>query len=336
VASGAAGDTAPPVLAQGLIYLTGDDVIWQVREIEISGAETVTGNARVVLQRSGASVIRNDLTGKRTRLEPGEAYFAAASDPYTTFPDGTQASVVWIFEIATTNQVGEGAFYLSPDVPGYAEATYDFEMTRVVVADGEASEFTGGDGPSLLMLVSGSAEVTLKNDVASLKAKDGLVVDDSAIVTATGGEAVYVAFTIGPKVADTSAAAPAAAQAPATTGDAGTAETTETPGDEAAQQAAPAEATGENGAFVTSIKVGAVESIGVTLYVDGVLVFDGWLEPGQWTDFYTGSVFEVYTTSGANTSFQNTCSTEPFWMDTEPGETSYVLQAGPSSCAPVG
>jgi hypothetical protein len=327
VASGTDGDSAAPVLAQGLVYLTGADVIWQVREVQLSGNETVNGNARVVLQRSGATVIRNDVTGKRTRLEPGEAFFAAAGDPYTTAPDGNQPSTVWIFEVSNSNQVGQGAFYLSPDVPGYGEAVYDFEFTRYVVPAGESVDFMGGDGPSLLVVLSGAVDVTLNSDVASLNTKDGLVVDGTAVMAATGGESVVVSLTLGPKVSDASAAAPQAQPTPATAdsdaGESGTA------------TAAQAEPTGDGGAFETSIKVGAVESVGITMYVDGEVAFDGWLEAGEWTEFYTGSTFEVHTTSGANTMFQNTCSTEPFWMDYTPGETSYVLKAGPSSCAPA-
>lgn len=324
VASAGQGDLGPPVLAQGLIYLDGGNVIWQVREVTLSGADTVSGNARVILQRSGASIVRTDTTGKRVRIEPGEAFFAAAGDSYTTMPEGDEASTVWIFEIANTNQVGEGAFYLSPDVAGYAEGTYDFEFTRYVVRQGETADFPGGSGPSLLVVVSGTAEVTLDSEVAALNTQDGLVVDGTAVIGAPSGDAVVMALTIGPTVADDTTEAQVPVNSGAPTGNNGEAA--------AAQPAAPAQSGGE---FVTSIKVGAVEGIAVTVYADGQVAFDGWLEAGQWTEFITGSQFEVYTSSGVNTMFQNTCSTEPFWMDQTPGETSYVLSAGPSSCEPA-
>jgi hypothetical protein len=331
VASAGEGDLGAPVLAQGLIYLSGDNVIWQVREVTLSGTETVSGNARVILQRTGTTIIRTDPTGKRTRLEPGEAFYAAAGDSYTTTPEGTGGSTVWVFEVSNSNQVGEGAFYLSPDVAGYPEGTYDFEFTRYVVRGGESADFIGGTGPSLMVVVSGSVEVTLESEVAALNTRDGLVVDSSAIINAPSGDAVVLALTIGPAVADDTAAAPAPASAASASSGAPTGD----PGAGAVVSSEPAPASGEGGSFVTSIRVGAVEGIAVTVYADGQVAFDGWLEAGQWTDYITGSAFEVYTSSGANTMFQNTCSTEPFWMDQTPGETSYVLSAGPSSCAPV-
>lgn len=327
VASASQNDFDPPVLAQGLIYLNGGNVIWQVREVTLSGPDTVSGSARVVLQRSGVSIIRTDTTGKRIRLEPGEAFFAAADDAYTTIPEGNDASTVWIFEVSNSNQVGEGAFYLSPDVAGYGEGTYDFEFTRYIVREGETAEFPGGSGPSLLVVVSGTAEVTLDSEVAALSTQDGLVVDGAGVIGAPSGDAVVMAITIGPAVTDDSAVVQVPIASGAPTADSGDAEV--------AQPAVPAPSSGEGGAFVTSIKVGASEGIAVTVYADGQVAFDGWLEAGQWTEFITGSEFEVYTSNGAHTMFQNTCSTEPFWMDQTAGETSYVLTAGPSSCAPA-
>jgi len=49
----------------------------------------------------------------------------------------------------------------------------------------------------------------------------------------------------------------------------------------------------------------------------------------------TGSEFEVYTTSGANTLFVNSCGTPAFNMGYEPGEAYYILRADESSCAPI-
>lgn len=336
VASTAAGDTGPPVLAQGLIYLSGDPVRWHVRDVELAGESTVIGNARVILQRTGASVIRNDVTGKRARLDPGEAYFASAGDPYTTFPEGNSGSTVWIFEIANNDEVGEGAFYLSPSVQGYGEAVYDYGFARYVVGAGESAEIEGGTGDSFLMVASGNVAVNDGDASASLSARDGLVVSSGSTIDGpNSGEAVVFVMTVGPQVSDTSAADPEVATEPASQPDSPAATETETAeADEpAAPPANPAPGAGE---YVTSIQVGAIESVGITLYADGELVFDGWLGAGEWTAFYNGSVFEVYTTSGANTVFNNSCGGDSFQMGFEPGDAYYVLQANEESCAPIG
>ncbi|MDQ4044328.1 MAG: helix-turn-helix domain-containing protein, partial [Chloroflexota bacterium] len=92
------------------------------------------------------------------------------------------------------------------------------------------------------------------------------------------------------------------------------------PVDEVEDAAAPT-----TGAYVTSISITAMnEPITVSMVADGVAVFEGQLQPGESTDFYDGSVFEVFTSSGANTEFTNSCGT-PFNMGYEPGEAFYIL-----------
>lgn len=214
-----AAPDGPPALAQGLIYLTGEDVVWQVREVELASpaeAEPVTGSSRFVLQRTGVSIIRNDVTGKRTRLEKDEAYYAAAGDAYTLMASEDSRSVVWVFEVANSDEVGEGAFYLSPNIGGVAEGTYDLEFTHRLLDAGETTGFVSEGGPFLIMVLTGQVAVSDGAGAASLVSGDGRIVEGNATIEAEGdGQAVYVVVAIGASVSDTSAAAPA----PTNTGD---------------------------------------------------------------------------------------------------------------------
>ena len=100
------------------------------------------------------------------------------------------------------------------------------------------------------------------------------------------------------------------------------------------EEAAPAP---ESGTYVTSIAITAMnEPITVSMVADGVPVFEGTLEPGQTSEYFDGSTFEVFTNSGANTAFVNSCSDVPFNMGYEPGEAFYILQADENSCGPIG
>lgn len=207
-----------PVLAQGLVYLNGSDVIWQVRQVELGGpseAPSVGGNARVILQRSGTSIVRNDLTGKRARLEPGEAYFAAADDPYTAIAEGESPSVVWIFEVSNANDVGEGAFYLSPNVSGYAESVYDLELSRFTLQPGGSVDVPQQSGPALIVVITGGVSVTQGDGDTALSTQEGLTVSGPTTLTASeGGQVEFVAVTVGPSVSDETAAAPVQASTP--------------------------------------------------------------------------------------------------------------------------
>jgi len=107
---------------------------------------------------------------------------------------------------------------------------------------------------------------------------------------------------------------------------------------EQSQQAGAAEETEvqEDGVYVTSIAVTAVDTISISIVADGVPVFEGQLGPGETSDYVDGSVFEVMTSSGANTMFINSCSDVPFNMGYEPGQAYYILQADENSCPPIG
>jgi methionine synthase I (cobalamin-dependent) len=85
-------------------------------------------------------------------------------------------------------------------------------------------------------------------------------------------------------------------------------------------------------ALQTTINVTALAEIYVTITVDGTVAYDGYLESGQSTGPIAGSLFQVQTSSGANTSFTNACGTT-FNMGYEEGDAYYELAATPDSCA---
>src|SRR5215213_2098422 len=70
-----AGSPHVHTVAQGLIGVEGPQV-WRVREVGLSATGAPeSGATSFSLQRTGAAIIRNELTSRRTRLEAGEAYF---------------------------------------------------------------------------------------------------------------------------------------------------------------------------------------------------------------------------------------------------------------------
>ena len=75
-----------------------------------------------------------------------------------------------------------------------------------------------------------------------------------------------------------------------------------------------------------SIRLTALGSIYVQVVVDGILVFEGYLDEGNSTDWATGSSFEVYTSDGSLTQFTNDRGLD-FFMGYGTDET-YYLQAG--------
>lgn len=344
----ATGPGFPAALAHGLAYVTGDDLVWQVRETEFAtpgNAKSTVSNASTVLQREGASIIRNDVTGKRAKTNPGDGYFIAAGDGYTLMAED-DSSLVWIFELVDPDDVAVDAFYESPILDDLDEGVYDMTMMRYVLQPGDNVELPRHNGAALVMVSSGEVEVDADGDRSALAESDGQTLEGDATVSNTSNADAVVMYTyLGDEVSDDSAGTGSGA----TTSTTGTSETTTSDAetgttddaaagtlqDEASASSGenPLPETDEAGNFLTSIDVTADSDIYLIITVDGLTVFDGTLPAGASSGPVVGTSFEVYTSSGVNTNFTNACG-EYFKMGFEEGEVTYVLTATAESCAP--
>ncbi len=348
-----ADDLAPgSVIAQGLVYLDGSTQVFQVVEQKpaaVSSAKSASAGTAFLFQRGGATVVRNDVTGKRTRLEVSEGYYESAGDPYTIWADSSGA-VLWNFGLSAPANVAKDAFYESPEIKGISAGTYDLELTRFVLQPGDSVQLPDHNGAALVMPFAGQVNLTVSGSAGVLSAGDGQLVTGNGSVNNQGNQAAgFIFVALGDKVSDqqpeNSAPQPAATNAAATNAPAATnnatttANATTVPNAASTTAAAPAtQATAAatqapTGSERTSIAVTAQADIYVEVTADGVLMFQGNLATGQTTGQIAGSSFTVYTSSGVNTLFTNSCGTD-FYMGTEEGEATYYLQAGPESCPP--
>lgn len=222
------------VIANGLVSLEAP-VGWRVREIApltADNAPSEVGGFSFTLQRAGVSVIRNDVTSKRARLEVGEAYFMSADDPYTRRSEGAAASVAWVIELVPSNAppidpVRDGTVLFAASNPyTFNSATYDAELTRSTLLANESAALPNHTGPALVMVGLGNIEVgDGVNPPTTLTAGQGVVADGPLTLTNRLPEpAVYIVASIGEQVeastgepipAATTPAAPGSPQATA-------------------------------------------------------------------------------------------------------------------------
>lgn len=158
----AAGAPHLQTIAQGLVNLSGP-VVWRVREISLAPSGAVeSGGFSFTLQRSGAAIIRNELTSRRARLEPGEAYFMSSDDPYSRSAVGLDPSIVWIVDLAPVDAPSPAGtvLFTSPPIADYPQGTFDAELKRDVLLTGEVTELPAHTGPALVMVTAGRVEAT--------------------------------------------------------------------------------------------------------------------------------------------------------------------------------
>lgn len=339
----ATGPGAPAILAQGLVYVPGTDIVWSVQEIKIPSVDKAspkTSQASILYQRAGNAIVRNDVTAKRALITPGAAFFIAGGDSYTVSGEGN-APTAWSFALGNPPDVPSDAFYESPKITNVPEGSYPMTVTRYVLRADEEASIGQHTGPALVMVVSGQVQADAGSGPVGLAVSDGqLVANDGKVHNTGSSPAVYVVVALGAPVSDATAGAP---QAPAATtpaaAEAPTSESVPAPTPAAGSETVPAPSssgrgsTNANGDYIASINITAEAPLYITVIVDGVTVFDGTLETGQMTGAIVGSVYQVTTSVGASTLFTDGCG-NPFYMGSESGNATYTLTASADSCSP--
>ena len=153
-------------IAQGLVNVDGP-VVWRVRELQLSATGAPeSANSSFALQRTGAAIVRNELTARRTRLEVGEAQFMAAGDPFLRYSVGSDPSIVWLVELLTPEAAAAGVpanetvLFTSDAINEYPKGTFDAELQRGILLPNEVSELPPHTGPALVMVTSGRLEAS--------------------------------------------------------------------------------------------------------------------------------------------------------------------------------
>jgi hypothetical protein len=206
-------------IAQGLMGVEGP-LVWRVREVGLSatGAPESTATS-FTLQRTGAAIIRNELTSRRTRLEAGEAYFMPSGDPFLRYAVGSDPSIIWVIELVPPETAAPGAattgtvLFTSDAINDYPRGTFDVELQRGILLPGEVTELPPHTGPALMMVTSGRLQATADGgQPAPISAGSGRLV--TGALTLRNGDtqpAGFVVAALGEPV--DGAEQPAAAQA---------------------------------------------------------------------------------------------------------------------------
>jgi hypothetical protein len=213
-------------IAQGIVTIEGP-ITWRVRELTLGGTGAPeVADASFALQRSGATIIRNELTGRRVRLDAGEAAFLPAGEPFLRFAVGAAPSVLWSIDLlspeaaASTTPAAGTALFTSDAINDYPRGSFETELARDVLLPGEVVILPPHTGPALVMVTTGQVEASLDGgQAAPIQAGSARLVtgnvslrnsgsQPAAIVVASLGEPVDGAeegFTAGQQPPTTSA-----------------------------------------------------------------------------------------------------------------------------------
>ena len=207
-------------IAQGLAAFdafTGG--IWRITELEpLSASEApsvVAPYYGFLYQMKGTSIVRNDVTGKRARLEPGEAYYFSTGDSYTRYRE-VDVSRAWLIEIVPADAADADAagvvIFTTSEIGSFPDDTRDLELLAAHLLEDGTATVPDYEADAMIMATVGSLQVTGANGPKVLDAPAALLVSgELEIENLSGAPATYLIAKIGPSVED---AAPAVEEEP--------------------------------------------------------------------------------------------------------------------------
>jgi hypothetical protein len=198
-------------IAQGLAAFDEIPVgVWRISELEPKSSSeapsVIAPYYGFLYQMDGTTIVRNDNTGKRARLEPGEAYYFSANDQYTRYRED-DTSRAWLIEIVPEgtdpgNSAGTVIFTSDP-VGNLPDDTRDLELIAGNLIPGEISVLADYEVDVLVMVTVGTLYLSDEDGEHKLIAPSAyLVSSDFTLDNTTARPAVYAVAKVGPSVAD--------------------------------------------------------------------------------------------------------------------------------------
>ena len=192
---------AGAVIAQGYAFLPEEPFVWRARSVEplpAAEAEPISPSFSFAYQRNGAMLVRNETTSKRTRLEPGEAYYFQQGDSFTRHRAGSDDTETLIIEWVTADNAGSapsGTLLFESDIlePITAEVV-DYELTRYVLRPDESLPLPDRDGPALAFVVAGFASFDGPDGMVDVEPENGALVPANATQLTAGPDGAVILF----------------------------------------------------------------------------------------------------------------------------------------------
>ncbi len=229
------------IVAQGVVDIAAGDVRWEVTEQTApppANAAALASDLGFIVVASGVLLVEDLGTGEQTRLPAGEAMLSRGGSEQIRAALGSDPALY--HELALVDAAAEteadGAVLFSGEVFAGPGARHDLDLLQDTLAAGAQTVIPAGALPTLVLILTGGANVTTEaGDIVSLGADEAVALSGSLVITAAeNGAEVAVAYA-GPAVprlaqaAATPAATPRVIESPDEEPDAEEAETEASP-----------------------------------------------------------------------------------------------------------
>lgn len=203
-----------PVIAEAVIEMPDDSIIWSVAAIE-AGARPIAvasdGEPGFVLATQGAAVVRGGVEPE-TRLKKGEAIEVRSEDSLTVQTAGASPARVALITLSPAESSDEDvtpaadaddkdAASQSAEAFASPGGNREVELLRAVLDESETAAIKSGEAPTFVLVTGGSADIATKEgEPKTLKAGESALVEGEIVVTGAKARSSFVAVVIGDEV----------------------------------------------------------------------------------------------------------------------------------------
>lgn len=215
-----AGNNAA-VVAQTIVDVSDGQWVWRIRNVPVGESPSTLESAYPAFLAAGdvPVIVEDSASGSRQRVAAGEAVEMLPGDDIDVVSMGPRQSVTVVDLLPASAAVLTGATG-SISLPFQLESgTYDVDLIRIVLDDGETSTVPMGNGPSQIIGRNGLAEVETSDGSFSIAGGSDRLSDGELTFTASDDDTVILVARIGPDVPVSRQSTPAAATPEATPGE---------------------------------------------------------------------------------------------------------------------
>ena len=205
-----AGDNAS-VVSQAVVDLPGGETVWRIRNIEVGDAQASMQNPypAFVTTEGVPVLVADDDRNFRQRIASGEATVIMPWHDVTIRSLGPRQTVLMldVLPVADATLTGSAGSISSPfDI---AAGSFDVDLVRIAMDEGETSKVSRGNGPSMVIVRNGQATIDNTDERFNLTPGGNRVIDGDLTITAGQDDTTVLVARIGADVSTVATPAPA-------------------------------------------------------------------------------------------------------------------------------
>ncbi len=219
------------VVTQALVTLPEGQAVWRMRNLPVDDATAPISNPypAFITTESVPLLVEDMVTGFRQRVAAGEATVVLPFDETRILSMGPRQTALVIDMLPVAEATLSGSSGSISQTFDMTAGTYDVDMIRITLDEGETSSVPLGNGPSQIVARSGQVDVDAQDESFSMAAGSDRLASGDLAITATADDTVLLVVRIGPEIEEGQVATPEATPAPATPAPATPAPATPTP-----------------------------------------------------------------------------------------------------------